>query len=579
MGNVVDFANGSPQRRKPPPPRTDESRPLVRLDVDVHRVVDECAAILGHDVSLFQRDGQLAHVIRTAESEADALTLAGTPQIRAVQPASLIERLTRIADFQRFDKRSGEWVPALPGGALVPALAARGQWRAVRPLVGVIEAPSLRPDGTVLQTPGYDRATGFLYSPNATFALVPDAPTRDDAVRALRSLEDVFVDFPFATKAHLSAAIACLLTVLARPGITGSVPGLLVDATTRGTGKTLTADVITTIATGRPTSKMGYPVNDEELEKILGAYALRGALVINFDNVTRSFGGGPIDRCLTAGGSVELRVLGKSEVPSLPWRAVVLATGNNVEVHGDTARRVLVCRMESNLENPEDRTGFAHHPLLPWVEKQRCELVVAALTVLRAYVAAGKPDMRVGSWGSFEAWSALIPGALVWAGAANPMATRPSGDAVVEPEKIALVALLSGWQRLSGGHGMTAKAALDALYPSSGKNHGPPDGFDDLREAIELLTKAKAGMAPNVSGLGYLLRKSRGRVVGGRKLVGNPDRKDVMQWEVVRQGAGDAGDAGDVPLTPREDVSANSQSVEGNITSIPRIPRSDGGAS
>lgn len=542
--NVVPIGNAKRKAKPKADPPPDDA---IRLGADVHRVVDQCEELIATDDEIYQRNGTLARVTRTAESEADAMTLEGTPQIRTVQPATLVERLTRLSNFVRFDYRSGRWIDAAPSGTVVAALSARAQWRGVRPLIGVIEAPAMRPDGSIVEVEGYDNATGFYFAPNAAFLPVPSGPSQAHARAALAELAEPFADFPFASDAHQSAMLSAVLTLLARPAIAGNVPAIIIDATTRGTGKTLGADVVSIIATGRQTAKMGYPTNDEELEKVLGAYALRGAALINFDNVTRSFGGGPIDRCLTAGGSVELRILGKTEVPSLPWRALVLATGNNVEVHGDTGRRVLISRLESPIENPEERTGFRHHPLAPWVATERLRLVRAALTILRAYTLAGRPDVGVRTWGSFEEWTGLVASALVFAGAADPLMARASGDDAIDTEKGHLVTLLRGLARLDVGQGVTAKEAIDRLYPSDYlRGHAAPDGNDDIREAIETLTKHPAGKgAPKSSSLGYVLRKTRGRILGGRKLVAPKDRTGTTRWRV--QSAGDAGDAGDVP--------------------------------
>lgn len=123
--------------------------------------------------------------------------------------------------------------------------------------------------------------------------------------------------------------MATVLTLLARQAIRGAVPAFIFDATTRGSGKSLEADCVATIATGRGAARMGWPGKDDELEKILGAYALRGASLIVLDNLTTPFTGSPVERMLTARDTVELRIFSKSEVPMLPWRAVALATGNN----------------------------------------------------------------------------------------------------------------------------------------------------------------------------------------------------------------------------------------------------------
>ena len=62
-------------------------------------------------------------------------------------------------------------------------------------------------------------------------------------------------------------------------------------------------------------------------------------------------------------------------------------------------------------------------------------------------------------------WTALVPTALVFAGAANPLDARPITEAREDQEKQALLALLAGWPRLDPGGGLSAKSALELLYP------------------------------------------------------------------------------------------------------------------
>jgi hypothetical protein len=374
-------------------------------------------------------------------------------------------------------------------------------------------------------------------------------------VLALDDLYEPLADFPFASDADRASAIAAILSIIARPAIKGSVPAIVHDKNVRGCGGTLKADVICIIATGRATAKMSWPRAEEELEKILGAYGLRGARVICFDNLNTPFGGAPLDRCLTAGDgdSVELRVLGKSEVPAVPWGATVMVTGNNVVILGDTTRRTLVSRLESSLENPEERQEFKYPNLLEWVKENRPWLVVAALTIVRAWYVAGRPNWGCKSWGSFEAWSAMIPPTIVFAGGADPMLTRPAVSVEQDAEKLALVTILEGLATMDPqAAGISAKDILIKLYPFE---HGrmtsaAADGFEGMREAIESLTSPAHGRSPTPKQLGHALKRFHGRVVGGRLLEHKPDRKRVARWKVIRpeqRGAGYAGDAGDVP--------------------------------
>jgi len=560
-------------------PDGQRGRPLIRMSTELADVVDMTIAALADDQDVFQRDGYLVHVLRVGDTEASSAFVVGTPQIRMVSAATLRERLTRVARFQRFDKRSEKWVDALPSEPVVHALLARGEYVGIRPLIGVIESPSIRPDGSIIQVPGYDRVTGYLYIPSGDFPKVPELPTQEDAAVALTELEEPFADFPFAGPEHRASTIAALLTIIARPAILGSTPAIVHDANVRGSGKTLKADAVSTIATGRPTAKMNYPDDDVELEKILAAYAIRGATVISFDNVVRTFGGGPLDRCLTAGDMVELRVLGKSEVPSLRWRAVVMATGNNVALSGDTSRRTIMSRLESPLENPEERQTFTHPNLLEWLRENRARLVAAALTMLRAWYVAGSPHGGCKSWGSFESWSSIIPPAIVFAGGSDPMRTRPASTGEEDADKRALVAIVDGLARLDArGAGLSAKTIVDALYAHRERG-APPDGFDDLREAIEALTTPIAGKPPSTNKLGYALRRFRRRVVGGRMLDCIVDRNGIARWQVLgsaketAKGAGDAGDEGHV-LTLRgrsgDNLGGSSQKIPLNAPHPPQ---------
>lgn len=535
MANTNGIKSTRKLRGLPPPPlRPVPSKSVIRIGVDLMRVVDDSISALATDLGIYQRDGQLVHIVRVPEDTKDASALAGTPQIRPLALASLRERLTSVALFQRYDGRSEDYKPCVPTDQVVQAVATRGQWKDFRPIVGIIESPSLRPDGSVLQTSGYDAATGFVYVPSVTFPAVPDAPTLADAQRALVALAEPLSDFPYPADAHRSATLAAILTLIARPAIVGCVPGFVFDASTRGSGKTLQSDVVSIIATGRASAKMGYPPDDIELEKVLGAYAMKGSLLINFDNVTRAYGGGPLDRCLTATDTVELRVLGRTEIPTLRWRGLIMASGNNVDITGDTARRLLVSRLEPKNENPEDRENFHISDLRSWCTKHRARLVVAALTILRAYVVAGRPNVGTSTWGSFESWSSLIPPALVWAGAADPMKTRPSIDATAEPEKAALGMLIEGWTRLAPD-GLTTKAAIHLLYPVRNFREppGPPDGHDDLREAIEILTHSVSSKSPTSKQLGYLLRRNRKRFVSGRYIDCRQGRSGTVVWLIA----------------------------------------------
>ncbi len=476
---------------------------------------------------------------RSAASPEELSKLAREPRVVELTRATLRVELAKRAVVREAERKkdgSIEWKCVRAPDDLVKAVHERGSWPTLPELVAVAETPFLRPDGSLWDTPGLDVSTGtFLVNYGAPLA-IPATPSRDDARVALESLEEVFVDFPHVTRAHRMVPIAAILTLLARPAISGNVPAFLFDASTRGSGKSLQTDVVSLIARGRPSPKLSWPPDEDELSKVLSASAIRGASLVNFDNVAAGFGGASLDKCLTASEAVEFRVLGASRMLVLPWRAIIAASGNNLVIMGDTTRRVLVSRLESTLESPEDRTGFRHPNLLAWVASNRARLVSAALTVLRAFVVAGRPSMGLRPWGSFESFAELIPQALVWAGGedCDVMKCRPEVSGAVEPEKAALLAVLDGWPHLFGTNGGTAKSAISLLYPADRLRGGPqpPDGFDELRDAFESVTNARPGIAPTPHSVGRFLQRVCGRVAEGHRLNRRTDRRGVTLWAV-----------------------------------------------
>lgn len=519
-----------------------ETRPDLLCETAVHLVTERMITTLRADAEIFVAAGSLVHVIRAdapVEGSHHAVE-ADTPIIRTAPASWVGDRVSLLARCVRrvHGKKGPETKPVPPPSDRVRAVIERGHWPGYRPLIGVLEAPSMRPDGSIIQTRGYDAATGYLYDPNATFDPVPDKPTHSDAVAAFSRLADPFRDFPYVDASHLSAVLSAILTLVARPAIRGPVPCWFFDATKSRSGKTLQVDVVSIIATGRPAGRQNYPEDDDELSKIIGGYAQAGARVVYFDNVKREFGSSILDMAITCEGTIQVRILGATGQPSYPWRAVIFASGNNFDARGDILGRILAPRLETPLDNPELRSDVTYPDLRAHVKAHRTELVAAALTILRAYVVAGKPEQAVTKWGGFDAWTRLVAHALVWVGAESPLGARRGLENDDDPLRAAQAGLVSGWARMLRRQSLleaSAKEALAILYPprSRHEEHEPDPIGDELRDAIESLTRAKAGAIPTARALGDALRRLKGTPVQGRRLFANVDRNGVAKWRVT----------------------------------------------
>jgi hypothetical protein len=510
---------------KPKRDRPADGRPTIIVSTEEHETNDAAVTALAADADLYQRGGLLVRVTDQGQSESRAIRRPAGPRIEPLLPPSLRERLTRAARWVTIKAPADGSVerPAHPPAWCVSAVHARGRWAGVRPLEAIIEYPVLRPDGAILLAPGYDAVTGLIYAPSGPVNPVPDRPAAADVRAAVAALEEAVCDFPFEADAHKAAWVAGLLTPLGRFAFAGPAPLFLADANVRAAGKTLLMEAIGYTVTGRPMTVSTYTRDQDELRKRITALAVEGDQLVLLDNLSGMVRNPVLDAALTA-ETWKDRILGVNRTVAAPLLMTWYASGNNALLDSDTARRTCRIRLKSPEERPELRSGFRHPDLIGWVRQERPRLLAAALTLLRGYGAAGRPDQRLTAWGSYAGWSDLIRSAVVWAGLADPGETRVTvadGDPTAE----ALGVLLTAWQRADPDRrGLTAG---DFLKRVQEPHESGPEWAADARAALDVLLDRLDARA-----LGTRLRTYRRRVVGGLFFDRAGERQNAVRWAV-----------------------------------------------
>ncbi len=498
---------------------------------DEHRVADEAIEALATSTAIYQRGRVLVQIVRDAKPPKGVKRPPNLPTIAPIAKPRLCKELSERATWMR--ESGGKLVQCVVPERIVGIVDANGQWPGVRPLTGIIECPTLRPDGSILETPGYDEDTGLMVMLSQAFPQIPASPTRQDALRAVGELIEVWEEFPFESAAHAVAPLAATLTMLIRPAINGPCPLFSFGANAPGSGKSMLVDSVSIIATGRKASRMPAPETADEWGKTVLSVALSGERLILFDNVDGEFGNKVLDAALT-GTTWAGRILGLNKfVSGVPLDAVWFVTGNQLEIVGDTSRRVLQARLLCLEERPEERTGFKHRELLEWAEHERPRLVVAGLTILRAWVAAGRPTKMLRPWGSYEAWSASIRQPLIWLGLPDPAEIRSELPTRTANDRADHVALLDGWELLLAELGKREASVADAVCAIDAERNldFKPRIHDGLCRALETLVGAAPG-APLVSkSISQRLRRFEQRVVDGRYLACRDAGKRVA-WRV-----------------------------------------------
>jgi hypothetical protein len=163
----------------------------------------------GDLAGIFRRDDLLVHTPRMGEDgyippENFGLVDAGPAQVRPItttQVKSLIE--TRYQCWKTVGTRENRRVVA----ALFPLQSAISACESARlgegashlkVLHGVTHTPTIRPDGTILDVPGYDLVTGLLYLPDPKLVVppIPDRPTQDQIWQAVWTILEPIAEFP-----------------------------------------------------------------------------------------------------------------------------------------------------------------------------------------------------------------------------------------------------------------------------------------------------------------------------------------------------------------------------------------------
>ncbi len=500
-------------------------RPVIQyVECELPNIVTMAADVAsGAGAQLYARGTSLVRpvTIHSGIASRGIMRAEGSTVLVPVERSSLVEILTGIIDWRRFDGRKEDWKPvACPPIVAETLLARRGDWPFPQ-LNAVVSAPTMRPDGTILNTPGFDRETGILFASELTWPQVPDHPTMDEAKAAISLLRELVATFPFVDLSDRSAAISMIVTALVRPCL-ASAPMFGVNAPTPGTGKSKLVDIAAVLSTGQSASVLSATREEGEMQKQIGAALMAGDPFITIDNIEHPLRSEFLCQTLTQ-GQVTVRVLGESRTMKLPTAATFCATGNSLRFAGDLTRRVVLINLDAGMERPEDRVFKTD--VVAVAKSRRVDFVLAALTVLRAFVVHRGPKI-VPALGSFESWSNLIRSSLMWMGEADPLSNAQKVREN-DPERERTAAILSA---LPNGKDWTA-ADIGRMLLQDRERGAEFRNHEALADAVGEFIERNGQFS--ASRFGYFLRKHVGRIIDGKRIVNRgQDRLNVALWTV-----------------------------------------------
>ena len=262
-----------------------QALPTIKLGRQLREVAGDAIKALAeaekHSPTLFLQSNRLVRVGKDKDKR---------PVIVPVGAAELKVALTQAADFVKVHRTvDGEQkTHAAPPKDVIEYIQGTQQNQLPFPsLEGIVEVPTLRTDGTILDKPGYDAKTKLYYFPSAGMdkCNVPEQPTQNDVEAALEVIWDAIGQFPYVSDANKANTLGAVLTPLVRPAIKNHIPLCIIDSPKPGTGKGLLIDFISAIATSEAAAVLIASTSDEEWSKKITGLLQQGNTLIVIDNI------------------------------------------------------------------------------------------------------------------------------------------------------------------------------------------------------------------------------------------------------------------------------------------------------
>ncbi|WP_206442950.1 hypothetical protein [Candidatus Protofrankia californiensis] len=431
LDDLVPLADDDQADDVEPSPVADTTgKPDIEITGEAAAIRDLRAAIERNDLpDLYVTSGEIVHLERVSGDIGTPLGLTSDPPPlpyapTVLTPPGLASTLARYAHVyqQRVKVKKGkngepdereyfeeEVVP--PARVLAAVLSGR-YWPGVRPLHGIVGSPVLRPDGSLLQTAGYDPGTGLYFAPKVDIPWIPARPDAREVAAARQFLLGPFLgNFPWESAADRANYVGLLVTNILRPYVRTVTPFGMITATTQASGKTILSEGIGLLYGQRT---LPWPDAEAEMRKAITAALGEQASVLVFDNLREGTAvEAPVLAQLLTAPTWSDRRLGTNTTVTMANDRLWLATGNNLRIGGDMATRTVVVRLDPKMPRPELRTGFTIPDLDQWVKdpaNQRT-LLRHLLVLVVDWIAQGAPRAEL-VMRQFTPWARAVGGFL-----------------------------------------------------------------------------------------------------------------------------------------------------------------------
>jgi hypothetical protein len=466
-----------------------DGRPIIRADdgelIPVLEAARNALSLIRNSSEIYRQGGRIVRLEKTE---------VGEISLEAVSPDGLLEHLAISAKWVR-TKKEGQ-CPTKPPRDIARVIL-DGDKSFLRPLSRIIRSPIMAPSGKIISSPGYNSETRTFYAPDKlSLPNIPERPTDTDVRDAAGLIQNELLgDFPFVEDADVANALGMFLLPFARELIDGPTPLHLIEKPSPGSGASLMVEVVGMVARGCAPVMMSEGNGEDEWRKRITSTLTYAPEMVVIDNIRRRLDSSALSSALTLRVWTD-RKLGATENISVPVRCVWVATGNNPAVSNEISRRTVPIRIDTRIDRPWERDNekFKHPNLMNWALEKRGELIASALTLLRAWIIAGRPGCQA-NLGSYEAWARVIGGVLEVIGISGFLDNRTRFYDRADSETDAWRAFVGAWFDKYGETNVGVSDLWSLVDHSNGDDAEPIEPPADLGQGTDRSQRSRLGKA------------------------------------------------------------------------------------
>lgn len=380
---------------------------------------------------------------------------------KAVNQSLLRYEVEKVCKFYtpKTDKKAAAYIR--PPLDVIDSIMQLEDWP-FKPIAGVMACPSIRSDGTLVLSPGYDDRTNIYYHFDPVrfgkLSQLADARnlTYDMAKWCATQLLDLFKQARFydyyrtdlaewadchgdkraLTRSH-SVALCHMITPVTRPAYR-TAPLHATIAAAMGQGKSYIQEISSMCSTERELGPISFKSKDDAKNELELDSALMSSLpIVQWDNVNKLvFGGQGYYLSVISQGKKSVRKYHTQDTHEVSCRSTTFfINGINLGFTEEMSRRTIALWLRQR--DPGHDWDKAHNPM-KMVRERREFYVMCILTITRAYHAelarqeAGKVCTggsaeglkrveKAKAFDSFPGWDRFVRHPLLWLGLPDPM--------------------------------------------------------------------------------------------------------------------------------------------------------------